>query len=92
MTNSKTKAVNITRKNSLLRSILRALIMSSIMSFAMTCLNVYLQCQGNSTCFQRISLTVWPRSFLVSFALTVPIALMVSPFVAGVADKVVAPS
>ena len=88
MMNTKTKAISIIGKNSFLKATLVALMMSSIMSIAMTSLNVYLQCEGNTECVQETFFTVWSGSFLTSFALGLPIALLVSSFVARIADKI----
>ncbi|MDQ5842788.1 MAG: DUF2798 domain-containing protein [Thermoproteota archaeon] len=88
MMNTKTKAISIVGKNSFLKATLMALMMSSIMSIAMTSLNVYLQCEGNTGCVQEAFFTMWLGSFLTSFALGLPIALLVSPLVARIADKI----
>ncbi len=85
---SSTNNVNVTRKNLLLRATLTGLIMSSIMSVAITSLNVYLQCKGSIICFQATFLVIWPRSFLVALVLAVPIAFVVSPFITRITDKI----
>jgi hypothetical protein len=58
-----------------------ALITSSFMSSSLVSLNVYLQCDGTVACFQQYFLTMWPRSFGLSFVLAMPMVLFVAPFV-----------
>jgi Protein of unknown function (DUF2798) len=83
-----TNNANIARKTSLLKATLMGLIMSSIISVAITFLNVYLLCRGSIICFQATFFTIWPRSFLVAFVLAIPLAFVVSPFVTRIADKI----
>ena len=74
--NNKTKI-----RAALSRGVVMALITSSFMSSSLVSFNVYLQCNGTIGCFQENFLTVWPRSFALSFALALPIVLFVAPFV-----------
>ncbi len=86
--NIETVSIKVSKKNSLLRAILMALLMSPIMSTPMTSLSIYMQCEGNSGCIQETFFIAWSGSFLASLVIGLPIALLVSPLVARIADKI----
>jgi len=77
--NGEIKNNNSQIRAALSRGAIMAVITSSLMSTSLVSFNVYLQCDGTVGCFQEYFLTIWPRSFGLSFLLALPIVLFVAP-------------
>jgi hypothetical protein len=73
------KGNNTQIRAALSRGAIMALITSTLMSTSLVSFNVFLQCDGTIGCFQEHFLTMWPRSFGLSFLLALPIVLFVAP-------------
>ena len=75
-----TNGIVVRKYNSLLFGVIMVLITSSVMSLIVVSYNVYyLLCNSNPECFGPSFFNIWPRSFLLAFAVSIPIVLIVGP-------------